>query len=482
MAIFLLLSLIIVPMLFLLHTRNKPSKRVPPGSLGLPIIGQSLSLQWALRSNTAEQWLSVRAARYGPISKMNLFGKPTVFMHGPAANKFVFGGDGAKLSNHQTDSLMMILGDRSLLELSGEDHRRLRNALASFLKPESLKNYVWRIEEEIRLHMELHWHGKETVKVLPLMKLLTFDIICSLLFGLERGARQQTLVKYFQQMIEGMWSVPINMPFTRFNRGLKATAQVREMLNGLVYEKRVELDKGASPHQDLITRLLSIRGDDGKELISQDEIVHNASLIMVAGHDTSSILITFIIRLLANDSSIYETVLREQEEIKNNKPANEPLTWEDLGKMKYTWRVAMETLRIIPPIFGGFRKAMEDIEYSGYLIPKGWQVFWASSMTHMDGDIFPEPSKFDPDRFVNPGSIPPYYYIPFGAGARICPGYEFAKIETLVAIHHLVTNFYWKLCSSDQGFTRDPTPAPAQGLPIELHQRNRYNLAHLKYE
>ena len=64
----------------------------------------------------------------------------------------------------------------------------------------------------------------------------------------------------------------------------------------------------------------------------------------------------------------------EQEEIGKSKPSGEILNWEDLAKMKYTWRVAMETLRIHPPVFGGLRKALKDIEYGGYLIPKGWQV------------------------------------------------------------------------------------------------------------
>jgi cytochrome P450 len=66
--------------------------------------------------------------------------------------------------------------------------------------------------------------------------------------------------------------------------------------------------------------------------------------------------------------------LAEQEEIAKGKLLGEPLTWEDLSKMKYTWRVVMETLRMVPPIFGTFRKVATDIEYGGYIIPKGWQV------------------------------------------------------------------------------------------------------------
>lgn len=64
----------------------------------------------------------------------------------------------------------------------------------------------------------------------------------------------------------------------------------------------------------------------------------------------------------------------EQEEIAKGKVEGQPLTWNDLSKMKYTWRVTMELLRLIPPVFGGFRQVLMDIEYEGYLIPKGWQA------------------------------------------------------------------------------------------------------------
>jgi cytochrome P450 len=66
----------------------------------------------------------------------------------------------------------------------------------------------------------------------------------------------------------------------------------------------------------------------------------------------------------------------EHEEIAKNKADGEALTWEDLTKMKFTWRVAQETLRIVPPVFGNFRRALEDIEFDGYSIPKGWQVIF----------------------------------------------------------------------------------------------------------
>jgi cytochrome P450 len=143
------------------------------------------------------------------------------------------------------------------------------------------------------------------------MKTLTFNIICSLLFGVERGARRDKFVACFQEMVVGMWSVPVNLPFTRYNRGLRASATVQNMIKDLIREKRVELEqKGASPHQDLITCLLSMRKEDNEEVLTEKEIVHNVMVVMVAGHDTSSVLMTFMMRLLANEPTVYAAVLQ----------------------------------------------------------------------------------------------------------------------------------------------------------------------------
>ncbi|KAJ7960752.1 Cytochrome P450 [Quillaja saponaria] len=436
MNIFITSLLFLIPVFFILSRTIKSSKRIPPGSLGMPVIGQSLSFLRAMRANTAEKWLQERIRKYGPVSKLSLFGKPTVFIYGQTANKFLLSSNNSTLVNQQAESSRMILGERNLLELHGADHKRVREALVSFLKPESLKQYVGKMDEEIRKHLEMYWQGKQEVTVLPVMKILTFNMICSLLFGLEEGTRREKFLACFKEMMKGIMAVPINLPFTRYNRSLRQSARVQDMVKELVHERRVQLEQKAWL-PDMTLHLLTI---------------------------------TFIIRQLANEPAVCEAVLQEQQEIAKSKNSGETLTWADLAKMKYTWRVAMETLRMFPPVFGSFRKGLTDTEYNGYLIPKGWQIFWAIPMTHMDSSIFPEPSKFNPSRFENQASVPPYSFIPFGGGPRMCPGYEFARTEILIAIHYLVTRYKWKLCA-DNSFSWDPMPEPSQGLPIKVWPR-----------
>ncbi|KAL8466885.1 hypothetical protein ACS0TY_035815 [Phlomoides rotata] len=268
-----------------------------------------------------------------------------------------------------------LLGERNLFELNGQDHARLRVAFLSFLKLEALKQSIAKMDEEIRLHLNQNWHHNQEIKVMPLMRTLTFEVICTVLFGIERGARREKLVLLFEQVMEGMLVVPINLPFTRFNRSLRARSKAAEIVRELIHEKRENIGKQDLPnHQDLITSLLSMHDETDSPLLSDEKIVDNCILAMVAGHDTTSILLTFLIKLLSENPQVYDTVLKEQEEIARGKESGEHLTWDDMTKMKYTWRVATEALRMYPPVFFNNRQVLKDIEIGGYIIPKGWKV------------------------------------------------------------------------------------------------------------
>lgn len=163
--VLLLFLVFILPIYFLVIRSKRTSKRVPPGSLGLPFIGHSLNLVRAMRNNAAEAWLQERVRKYGPVSKMSILGKPTVFLHGPAANKFIYTCHDNMLANQQPYSIKTLCGSKNIQELSGEDHKRIRAAVVSFLRPEVLKQYVAKMDEEIKKHFNNHWNGKHKIPV-----------------------------------------------------------------------------------------------------------------------------------------------------------------------------------------------------------------------------------------------------------------------------------------------------------------------------
>ncbi|GLJ26673.1 hypothetical protein SUGI_0519110 [Cryptomeria japonica] len=471
--LYLMVSTAIAAALFLLviarAVGSGKGQKLPPGSLGLPLIGETLQFIAAYRSHRGMDWVRKRVTKYGPVFKTSLVGCPTAVLTGQTGNRFLFHNDGKKIVNKVPKNFTRIFGENMITELSGEDHKRIRGALMQFLKPEALQKFVGRMDSIVQQHLADGWAGKESLTVMPLTKNLTFQVACDLFFSLRDNEERDVLGKEFNTAVKGIWSVPLNLPGTTFYKAYQARSRVCKQISRLVEKRRRELEQGlASPSQDLMSCMITMKDEENKPLTEQ-EIIDNVVVVMIAGHDTTYALLTHLVRTLALYPDVYENIVQEQNMVLEGKQPNEPLKWEDIRKMKYTWKVAQETLRMFPPIFGGFRKTVEDIEYEGYIIPKGWQLFWETSTSHRNPKIFKEPNKFDESHFDN--QIPSYTFTPFGGGPRICPGYDFAKIETMIFLHHLVTKWKWSLKDLKEKIICDPSPIPATGLPIKLQAK-----------
>ncbi|XP_057953083.1 beta-amyrin 28-monooxygenase-like isoform X2 [Malania oleifera] len=163
----------------------------------------------------------------------------------------------------------------------------------------------------------------------------------------------------------------------------------------------------------------------------------------------------------------FTTQWEEQINIAMSKEPGESLQWEDIQKMRYSWSVVSEIIRIAPPIIGSFREALTDLTYEGYTIPKGWKLYWSAASTHKDPSLFSSPENFDVSRFEEAGTSP-FSYVPFGGGPRMCLGKEYARLEILVFLHNLVKRFKWDLVILNEKIEYDPMPTPAKGLLIHL--------------
>ncbi|KAH9299006.1 hypothetical protein KI387_030688, partial [Taxus chinensis] len=161
------------------------------------------------------------------------------------------------------------------------------------------------------------------------------------------------------------------------------------------------------------------------------------------------------------DTYVVYLYITEQLEILYNKKDGEEISWKDLKAMKFTWQAAQETLRMFPPVYGIFRMALTDIHYDGYTIPKGWKILCSPYTTHGGEEYFDEPEEFRPSRFEEQGRhVAPYTFIPFGGGLRMCPGWEFAKMEILLFMHHFVKTFSSFIpVDPNEKISTDPLPS-----------------------
>ncbi|XP_072150621.1 cytochrome P450 716A1-like [Setaria viridis] len=185
----------------------------------------TLSLVRALRANTADDWLRRYVVAYGPVSRLSLFGCLTAFLVGPAANKFIFASAAVTAKTAKTpESLARMVGRRTIREVVGDEHRRVRATMAQFLRVDAVKRYVAGMDGEVRRHLDAEWCCRGAVAVMPSMKLLTFDVMCTAIFGLGRDAAvRRELWTEFQQLVRGIWAVPVNLPFTIYSRCLAAS-------------------------------------------------------------------------------------------------------------------------------------------------------------------------------------------------------------------------------------------------------------------
>ncbi|KAK1320039.1 hypothetical protein QJS10_CPA03g00936 [Acorus calamus] len=284
----------------------------------------------------------------------------------------------------------------------------------------------------VKRYLIKEMEGKDSVYGVILLKKIAFKVSMAVLFSLTEDEEMEVLFEEFSLVLKDGWNLPIYLPFTAHYRSLAARRRIYDRFSTIVDERRRRLEDGiANEDDDVVTALLSMRDEEGRPL-SRQEIIDNLITIVFASHDTGVSLTASFIRRLAMDDLTLERICEEHTKILSE-TKDGTLTWSDIQKMKYTWSVAQELMRIDPPTIGNFRKAVRDIDFNGYTIPKGWNVHWVT-YTHMDKTAFPEPEKFDPIRFEK--SIPPFMYVPFGGGQRVCPGNHYARVSLSLIIHH----------------------------------------------
>ncbi|KAJ4723912.1 Cytochrome P450 [Melia azedarach] len=316
----------------------------------------------------------------------------------------------------------------------------------AFTDPAALQNYVGLVDAVVKEHLLRYWECKQQVKVQTLAEKFTSTLACRLFLNIHDSETVEELDKLFNILVSGLISLPINLPGTRYNRAIKASKELGKKFEAMIRQRRIDVwekKKSDESKEDIFSLLVQEKYKDG-ENVSESDLANNIIALIFAAHSATSATMMAIINFLAELPQIYKGVLEEHMEIAKSKGPEELLNFEDIRKMKYSWNVASEVLRLVPPGFGAFREALTDFEYSGFIIPKGCKLHWTLLGTHKNPEYFPDPEKFDPSRFEGNRQRVPFSYAPFGGGPHICPGREYARLQILVFLHNVITKFRWE--------------------------------------
>ncbi|KAI3731136.1 hypothetical protein L1987_62319 [Smallanthus sonchifolius] len=463
----LLLTLSLSTIIFLLFRTTAAARRKlrsPPGSTGLPLIGETFQLISAYKTENPEPFIDARVAKYGTVFTTHVFGERTVFSADAETNRFILQNEGRLFESSYPGSIANLVGKHSLLLMRGSLHRRMHSLTMSFANFTIIKDHLLLdIDRLVRLNLD-SWTGR--ILLMEEAKKITFELTLKQLLSIDPCEWTENLRKEYMLVIEGFFCIPLPFFSPTYRRAIQARKRVTEALHLVVRERREKRERGVK-RNDMLAALFDSDCDD--VTFCDDEIVDFLVSLLVAGYDTTSTTMTLAVKFLTDTPSALAQLTEEHEEIRARKGTSVALEWDDYKSMPFTQCVVNETLRLSNIISGVFRRAMTDVKIKDYTIPEGSKVFASLRAVHLGQDSFQDARVFDPWRWQK--TLDPANFMPFGGGPRRCPGHELARVALSVFLHHLITRFCWKPAEEDK-LVFFPTTRTQKRYPIIVQHRN----------
>jgi cytochrome P450 len=329
-----------------------------------------------------------------------------------------------------------LLGD-GLLSVDNARHRRNRRLVAPAFTPRTIAHHVALMADEAERSAARLLAAGAAGRVVDLADectQLTLAIIGRSLFSFDLSqdaaaarAALETVQRHIDGILRGFVPLPAWLP-TRANRTLaRALGQLDALIGRLVAERRRGGPKDAP--DDLLSALVFSRDADG-EFLDDRQIRDEAMTLFVAGHETTAFALAWTFHLLLDHPDVGGELDRELETVLGGRAPG----WDDLPKLPYTLQVLSEAMRLYPPGHTPGRVAARDVILGGERLPKGTLVLVSIWLLHRRADLWPEPERFMPARFVDERALPRHAYLPFSAGPRNCIGARLALAEMQIAL------------------------------------------------
>jgi cytochrome P450 len=429
-----------------------------PGDDGWPIVGDTLAIL-----ADPKGFVERRARRYGPVNRSRVFGRLNVTLLGPEANELVL-LDPQKLFSSALGwgFILDLLFPRGLMLLDFEEHRLHRRALSVAFKSGPMQSYLTGLNAGIAKGLS-QWPGGREFEFYPAIKRLTLDLAATSFLGEELGPELEAVQRAFIAMVAGsIGIIRTPLPGTRLGQGAKGRAFIVDYFNRQIPLRR---ETGG---EDLFSQLCRATWDDGT-LLSNADIVNHMAFFMMAAHDTlTSSLTSFVYRLAANLE--WQEKVREEHRGLGLAPDG-PLSFERLDELVLTEMAFKEAMRLAPPVPSIPRRAMRDFEFMAFRIPAGTSVSINPLFTHYMPEPWPEPECYDPMRFGPEVSRNrhKFAFVPFGGGAHMCLGLNFAYMQAKCFAWHFLNKFRVSVAPDYRPSWRMwPIPYPRDGLLVTL--------------
>jgi len=401
---------------------------------------------------------------------------PQVIISNPQAIQEIFTAD-CKLFESGTGNqiVLPLVGPNSLFLLDGNQHLQQRKLLMPPFHGERMKAYAQIIRNTTETVVN-NWTPGNSVIAQSTMQEISLEVILHAVFGLSEGERYQQIKPLIINMLN-FFSNPLSATFLfikPLQQDLGAWSpwggflRQRQRLDELVYQEIRGRKTLSQPLGEDILSLLISASDEAGQPMSDIELRDELITILLAGHETTATALAWALYWIHYIPEVREKLLQELNsiDVENCEPA-------EITKLPYLNAVCCETLRIYPILFFTFPRLVQaPMQLMGYNIPKGVVLSPCIYLVHHRPDIYPEPKRFKPERFLE-RQFSPYEYLPFGGGNRRCIGMAFAMFEMKLVLAKVLSRYSLELAKNSpvMPVRRGVTMAPAGGVPLVVKGR-----------
>jgi cytochrome P450 family 135 len=418
-------------------------------------------LQTAIWSRQARHLLYACQDRYGDMFTIRIAYEGTwVILADPEAIKQVFTGDPAVFhAGEGNEILSPILGRNSLLVLDEKAHMSQRKLLLPPFHGARMQSYEKTMSEIATREIE-SWPTGAPYALRPRMQAVTLEIILRTVFGVGRdeaeklGDLRDALRDFLDMTTDPRYLIPLVAVGPNRLRRLSGFRRRIDRVDALLYREIAERRRAEDLEErdDVLSMLAAARHEDGQPM-SDEEMRDELLTLLVAGHETTATSLAWAMERLVRHPEKLERLRAEVEQ----------------GREEYLTATIQETLRLRPVIAIVLRKLTQPVEIGGYELPTGVSAAPCVYLIHRNPEIYPEPDRFLPERFLDnpPGT---YTWIPFGGGVRRCLGAAFAQFEMAVVLRELVRRREIRPArpKSERVFRRAITETPRHNAEVIL--------------
>lgn len=423
--------------------------------------------------------LLARAAQYGDVVRLDMTGADSYLINNPEYIRDVLVTNHRLFHKSPVMRRMTALLGQGLLSSEDELHLRQRRLIQPAFHRQRIAEYA-RIMTGFAAQTGDRWKAGETIDVHEEMMRLTMVIVGQALFGTnvegesaEIGEAITTLLRGSRRLLLPFWEQIQALPLPSNRRINEAGLLIDRKIREMIAERRALDARGGAPelHHDLLEMLITARDEQGDGQGMTDQLVRDEALtLFIAGHETTANALTWTWYLLSQDPQAEQKLHAELETVLGGRVP----TVEDFERLTYTRRVLSEAMRLYPPAWLISRQALAEYQMGDFTLPKGAVLLFSQWVTHHDARFYPDPYRFDPDRWT-PEAVaarPKFAYFPFGGGPRLCIGEPFAWMEGVLVLALLGQR--WRLRHAP-GHRVEPLPQvtlrPRYGMQMIVDKR-----------